>query len=150
MHQRSRSTQSSPPCERSTTPAVPHAPALPPGDFEGSWLRATSADSLSRSPNFYVHCPARTDPTAAPPGADSVMVLLPVANIQQVGGACGLRCVCLKGPTASWCCCPWPTYCRWGRVWVTDHKRVMDKGRGQHHDVATFAGPCTAGVRCVV
>ncbi len=79
---------------KNTSPSRPCP--LPPGDFEGSWLRATSADSLSRSPNFYVHCPARTDPTAAPPGADSVMVLLPVANIQQVG-ACGLRDVCLKG-----------------------------------------------------
>ena len=39
---------------------------------------------MTRSPNFYVHCPSRTDPTAAPPGCDSVMVLLPVANIQQV------------------------------------------------------------------
>ncbi|GIL73546.1 hypothetical protein Vretimale_5240 [Volvox reticuliferus] len=54
------------------------------GDYEGSWVRATSADTLSRSPNFYVHCPSRTDPTACPPGSDSVMVLLPVANIQEV------------------------------------------------------------------
>ncbi|KXZ53382.1 hypothetical protein GPECTOR_7g1278 [Gonium pectorale] len=54
------------------------------GDFEGSWVRATGPDTLARSPNFYVHCPARTDPTAAPPGSDSLMVLLPVANIQQI------------------------------------------------------------------
>ncbi|KAG2492765.1 hypothetical protein HYH03_008930 [Edaphochlamys debaryana] len=54
------------------------------GDFEGSWVRATSADTLARSPNFYVHCPGRTDPTAAPTGADSIMVLLPVANIQEI------------------------------------------------------------------
>ncbi|GLI64657.1 hypothetical protein VaNZ11_007985, partial [Volvox africanus] len=54
------------------------------GDYEGSWIRATSADTLSRSPNFYVHCPSRTDPTACPPGSDSMMVLLPVANIQEI------------------------------------------------------------------
>ncbi|GIL49585.1 hypothetical protein Vafri_5915 [Volvox africanus] len=54
------------------------------GDYEGSWIRATGADTLSRSPNFYVHCPSRTDPTACPPGSDSMMVLLPVANIQEI------------------------------------------------------------------
>ncbi|EFJ43214.1 hypothetical protein VOLCADRAFT_96696 [Volvox carteri f. nagariensis] len=54
------------------------------GDYEGSWVRATGPDTLSRSPNFYVHCPGRTDPTACPAGSDSVMVLLPVANIQEM------------------------------------------------------------------
>jgi phytoene desaturase (3,4-didehydrolycopene-forming) len=71
-------------------PQPPLAASLPPaphypGDFEGSWVRATGPDTLARSPNFYAHCPARTDPTAAPPGCESLMVLLPVANIQEVG-----------------------------------------------------------------
>jgi phytoene desaturase (3,4-didehydrolycopene-forming) len=39
-----------------------------------------------RSPNFYVAAPSRTDPTAAPADGDSIMVLLPVANIQQRRG----------------------------------------------------------------
>ncbi|GFR49586.1 hypothetical protein Agub_g11652, partial [Astrephomene gubernaculifera] len=53
-------------------------------DYRGSWQRATCPDSLPRCPNFYLHCPARTDPTAAPPGCDSLMVLLPVANMQEI------------------------------------------------------------------
>jgi phytoene desaturase (3,4-didehydrolycopene-forming) len=51
-----------------------------------AWRRARSADELERAPNFYVHCPARTDPSAVshPGECDSVMVLLPVANLQEV------------------------------------------------------------------
>ena len=43
--------------------------------------------TLVTCPNFYLHAPARTDPSAAPPGCDSLMVLLPVANMQQMGAA---------------------------------------------------------------
>lgn len=56
-----------------------------PGKGEEAWQRARSGEELQRFPNFYVHCPARTDPTAAPDGRDSVMVLLPVANMQESG-----------------------------------------------------------------
>jgi phytoene desaturase (3,4-didehydrolycopene-forming) len=48
-----------------------------------SWAPAARPGDFVRHPNFYVHVPNRTDPTAAPPGCDSVMVLLPVANRQQ-------------------------------------------------------------------
>lgn len=58
--------------------AVDHA-----GDYKGSWERAKEPTDFVQHPNFYLCCPARTDPTAAPPDGDSVMVLLPVANIQQ-------------------------------------------------------------------
>jgi phytoene desaturase (3,4-didehydrolycopene-forming) len=60
-----------------------------PGEAARAWRRARSAGELDASPNFYVHCPARTDPTAVvgggagAGGGDSVMVLLPVANLQQ-------------------------------------------------------------------
>ena len=56
------------------------------GDFEASWRRARRPEELARCPNFYLHCPTRTDPSAAPPGGHSVMVLLPVANEQERGG----------------------------------------------------------------
>lgn len=52
-------------------------------DYERSWAPVTAPADLPRSPNFYVHAPARTDPGAAPPGCDSVMVLLPVAGMHQ-------------------------------------------------------------------
>lgn len=56
------------------------------GDYQASWQRAREPGQFVRHPNFYLCCPSRTDPTAAPPDGDSVMVLLPVANIQQRAG----------------------------------------------------------------
>jgi phytoene desaturase (3,4-didehydrolycopene-forming) len=53
--------------------------------MQRSWQRATGPDTLLARPNFYVHVPNRTDPTAAPAGCESVMVLMPVANMQEVG-----------------------------------------------------------------
>ena len=52
---------------------------------EEAWQRARSAEQLLRWPNFYVHCPSRGDEDAAPADGDSVMVLLPVANMQESG-----------------------------------------------------------------
>jgi phytoene desaturase (3,4-didehydrolycopene-forming) len=54
--------------------------------YKASWQRAASPEDFVAHPNFYLHAPARTDPSAAPPGCDSIMVLLPVANIQQRSG----------------------------------------------------------------
>ena len=56
-----------------------------------AWNRATSAGDIAKdgrcpSPNFYVHAPARSDPSCCPSGCDSVMVLLPVGNSQDVAG----------------------------------------------------------------
>lgn len=39
---------------------------------------------FAHRPNFYVHCPTRTDESAAPAGCQSIMCLLPVANVQEV------------------------------------------------------------------
>eukprot|EP00879_Flechtneria_rotunda_P012551 GHRR01013105.1.p1 GENE.GHRR01013105.1~~GHRR01013105.1.p1 ORF type:complete len:410 (+),score=129.74 GHRR01013105.1:573-1802(+) len=55
--------------------------------YKASWTRAKTQDDFQQYPNFYVHAPARTDPSAAPPGGDSIMVLLPVANLQERAGA---------------------------------------------------------------
>lgn len=52
-------------------------------EYEESWSQAAEWQQLRRRPNFYAHVPSRTDPTAAPPDGDSIMVLLPVANMQQ-------------------------------------------------------------------
>jgi phytoene dehydrogenase-like protein len=56
------------------------------GDFATSWRRARSPSELLTNPNFYVHVPSMTDASAAPAGCHSVMVLLPVANIQERSG----------------------------------------------------------------
>lgn len=56
------------------------------GDYARSWERAREPAGFVQHPNFYLCCPSRTDPTAAPADGDSVMVLLPVANIQERAG----------------------------------------------------------------
>lgn len=60
-------------------------------DPKEAWQRATQAGDIAASgrcpkPNFYVHKPAHTDETCAPEGCESVMVLLPVGNAQEVAG----------------------------------------------------------------
>jgi phytoene dehydrogenase-like protein len=54
--------------------------------FKESWRRAASATDLLPRPNVYVAAPTRTDPSAAPSGCDSLMALLPVANLQERHG----------------------------------------------------------------
>jgi phytoene desaturase (3,4-didehydrolycopene-forming) len=76
-------------CVTRVLPALLHHNTFLSDDFEGSWRLAATPAVLPRRPNFYVHCPARTDPTAAPEGCDSVMVLLPVASLQPAGAAGG-------------------------------------------------------------
>jgi phytoene desaturase len=39
--------------------------------------------SLATNPSFYVHAPARTDPTAARPGTDTISVIVPVGHISN-------------------------------------------------------------------
>jgi phytoene desaturase len=39
--------------------------------------------ALSSNPSFYVHAPARTDKTAAPPGMDTISVIVPVGHISE-------------------------------------------------------------------
>jgi phytoene desaturase (3,4-didehydrolycopene-forming) len=50
--------------------------------FEAAWKPAATPQELAQFPNFYCHVPSVTDPTAAPEGCESVMILLPVAHMQ--------------------------------------------------------------------
>jgi phytoene desaturase (3,4-didehydrolycopene-forming) len=53
---------------------------------ELSWkiLRDNTGDVEEHTPfNFYVHRASKTDPTAAPPGCDSIMVLVPCRTLQR-------------------------------------------------------------------
>jgi phytoene desaturase len=51
------------------------------GDFRASCDRVFKDHSLPSEPNFYVHAPARVDPSAAPPGQDTLMILVPVGRL---------------------------------------------------------------------
>ena len=55
-------------------------------EYKKSWTPARGPDDFVQYPNFYVHVPSKTDPTASPAGCESVMILLPVANMQQPRG----------------------------------------------------------------
>lgn len=50
-----------------------------------AWRPARNSQEVEAYPNFYVHMPSKTDSTASPgPTSESLMILLPVANLQQV------------------------------------------------------------------
>ena len=55
-----------------------------PVEEKKAWEPITDAADMPKKPNFYVHCPTLTDPSAAPEGCESIMVLFPVANMQQM------------------------------------------------------------------
>ena len=63
------------------------------GDYEGSWVRPCVASDFDapKQHNFYCHNPVFTDDTCAPPGGSSIMVLLPVANINEQARMCKKR-----------------------------------------------------------
>jgi phytoene desaturase (3,4-didehydrolycopene-forming) len=58
-----------------------------PVEAKKAWTPITSTSDICSKPNFYVHCPRQTDPTAAPAGGESVMILFPVGNLQDMAKA---------------------------------------------------------------
>ncbi|EJT99290.1 phytoene desaturase [Dacryopinax primogenitus] len=64
-------------------------------DFQQSFDSIFKHNSLPREPSFYIHVPSRLDPSAAPEGGDSVVVLVPTGHLKphphpQVGLGKGL------------------------------------------------------------
>ncbi len=53
--------------------------------YKASFDRIFQDHTLPDDPSFYVHAPARTDPAAAPPGEDTLMVLVPVGHLSPHG-----------------------------------------------------------------
>jgi phytoene desaturase len=51
-------------------------------DFEGSFSDIFKTGRVPNDPSFYVNAPTRLDPSMAPPGKDSIYVLVPVPNTQ--------------------------------------------------------------------
>jgi phytoene desaturase len=52
-------------------------------DYRTSFNRIFNDHLLPDEPSFYVHAPARTDPSAAPIGQDTLMILVPVGHIDS-------------------------------------------------------------------
>jgi phytoene desaturase len=53
------------------------------GDYRASFDRIFHDHALPEEPSFYVHAPARTDPSAAPSGQDTLFVLVPVGHLDD-------------------------------------------------------------------
>lgn len=56
------------------------------GDYRGSFERIFNEHTLPDQPSIYVHAPARSDPSAAPAGQDTLMVLVPVGHMDAEAG----------------------------------------------------------------
>lgn len=52
-------------------------------DYRGSFERIFKDHALPDEPSFYVHAPARVDPAAAPPGEDTLFVLVPAGHLDD-------------------------------------------------------------------
>ena len=56
-------------------------------EYKESFDAIFDKKSLPGEPSFYVNVPSRVDPSAAPPGRDSVIVLVPVGHLDRSKGA---------------------------------------------------------------
>jgi phytoene desaturase len=52
-------------------------------DYRGSFEQIFRDNTLPDEPSFYVHAPARVDPSAAPDGQDSLFVLVPAGHLDE-------------------------------------------------------------------
>jgi phytoene desaturase len=64
-------------------PELGHHNVFLADEYEGSFRTIFKEHGLPDEPSFYVNAPSRTDPSAAPPGTDSLMVLVPVGHLDD-------------------------------------------------------------------
>ncbi len=69
-----------------TYPHIGHHNVFLAGDYKASFDRIFRDHTLPDEPSFYVHAPTRTDPSAAPPGQDTLYVLVPVGHLEPGAG----------------------------------------------------------------
>jgi phytoene desaturase len=62
-------------------PQIAHHNVFLAGNYKASFDQIFKEHNLPDQPSFYVHAPARTDPTAAPEGQDTLYVLVPVGHL---------------------------------------------------------------------
>ncbi|KAI0476130.1 phytoene dehydrogenase [Xylariaceae sp. FL0804] len=55
-------------------------------DYRGSFDDIFKRQTLPREPSFYLNVPSRVDPSAAPPGRDSLIALVPVGHLLKSAG----------------------------------------------------------------
>ena len=64
-------------------PEIGHHNVFLSNDYKASFDRIFKDHSLPDEPSFYVHAPARTDPSAAPAGQDTLYVLVPSGHLDE-------------------------------------------------------------------
>jgi phytoene desaturase len=64
-----------------TYPQIAHNNVFLGGNYKASFDQIFEDHTLPDVPSFYVHAPARTDPTAAPQGEETFYVLVPVGHL---------------------------------------------------------------------
>jgi phytoene desaturase len=64
-------------------PQLGHHNVFLGGEYRASFDRIFGEHMLPDQPSFYVNAATRTDPSAAPPGEDSLMVLVPVGHLDD-------------------------------------------------------------------
>jgi phytoene desaturase len=65
-------------------PQIGHHNVFLAGDYKASFDQIFNDYTLPSEPSFYLHAPARTDPSAAPAGQDTIYALVPVGHIDNV------------------------------------------------------------------
>jgi phytoene desaturase (3,4-didehydrolycopene-forming) len=60
-------------------------------DYQDSFDDIFKRQQIPKEPSFYVNVPSRVDPTAAPKGQDSVVVLVPCGHLLEGGADRGLN-----------------------------------------------------------
>lgn len=64
-------------------PQIAHHNVFLAGDYKTSFDNIFKQHELPEKPSFYIHAPARTDPSAAPAGEDTLYVLVPVGHLDE-------------------------------------------------------------------
>lgn len=64
-------------------PQIDHHNVFLAGEYKASFDSIFNAHRLPDDPSFYVHAPARADPSAAPEGEDTLMALVPVGHLSE-------------------------------------------------------------------
>ena len=64
-------------------PQLRHHNVFLAGDYQASFRQIFDDLDLPASPSFYINAPTRTDPSAAPAGQDSLMVLVPAGHLDE-------------------------------------------------------------------
>jgi phytoene desaturase len=64
-------------------PKIGHHNVFLAGDYKASFDSIFNDHTLPIEPSFYIHAPARTDPSSAPTGQDTLYALVPVGHIDE-------------------------------------------------------------------